>query len=69
MAAALEHREHVAGLQRRADPAAHGLRAIRDDNPHFEVDATMAATIGVVRLPGRPPTECLSKTGVRFHEM
>ena len=25
----------------------------------------MATTIGVVRLPGSPPTQCLSMTGVR----
>ena len=25
--------------------------------------ATMATTIGVVRLPGRPPTQCLSTIG------
>ena len=26
-------------------------------------DVTIDTTIGVVRLPGRPPTQCLSTTG------
>ena len=28
-------------------------------------EAQMATTIGVVRLPGRPPTQCLSAMGAR----
>ena len=50
----------VGGAGRRGDGARGGLR---HGSPQA---ATIDTTIGVVRLPGRPPTQCLSTTGCVF---